>query len=309
MRHSLRLFAAVALLAPVALQAQSPAPYRTEADRIIAASLKDSSAWNRIAELTDTFGSRLSGTAALERAIDWTLAKMRADGLENVRGEKVMVPHWVRGAESAELITPRRKPLAMLGLGGSVGTPAGGITAPVLIVTSFDDLAKHTADARGRIVLFDVPFTEYRQTVAYRGVGATAAARIGAVAVLVRSVTPFSMSSPHTGGLRYDSTVAGGPAVFGAPPNRAPIAGDDTESTKKGKAVSIKVLENDADPDHDALTIAGVTAAAHGTAVTSGGTITYTPASGYTGTDTFTYTVSDGRGGTDVATVTIMVKK
>jgi carboxypeptidase Q len=155
----------------------------------------------------------LSGSEALERTIDWTLERMRADGLENVRGEPVMVPHWVRGEESAELVTPRRKPMALLGLGGSVGTPATGITAPVLVVTSFDDLQKRAAEARGKIVLFDVPFTNYGQTVQYRGTGATAAARAGAVAMLLRSVTPFSMNTPHTGALRYDTTVARIPAA------------------------------------------------------------------------------------------------
>jgi carboxypeptidase Q len=149
----------------------------------------------------------------LERTIDWTLEKMRADGLENVRGEPVMVPHWVRGEESAELMAPRRKPMAILGLGGSVGTPTAGVTAPVLVVTSFDDLRKRAGEARGRIVLFDVPFTDYGQTVQYRGTGASAAARVGAVAMLLRSVAPFSMNTPHTGALRYDTTVARIPAA------------------------------------------------------------------------------------------------
>jgi carboxypeptidase Q len=194
--------------APVAGVAQSPEPYRIAADRLIDAATRDSAAWLRIAELTDTFGSRLSGSVALERAIDWTLARMRDDGLENVRGEPVMVPHWVRGAESAELIAPRRKPLTMLGLGGSVGTPSGGITAPVVVVRSFDDLAARGAAVRGKIVLFDVPFTTYDETVAYRYASASAAAKLGAVAVLVRSVASFSMNSPHTGAMRYDSTVA-----------------------------------------------------------------------------------------------------
>jgi carboxypeptidase Q len=138
---------------------------------------------------------------------------MRADGLENVRGEPVMVPHWVRGSESAELVAPRRKPMAMLGLGGSIATPAAGITAPVLVVTSFDDLQRRTADAQGKIVLFDVPFTTYGETVRYRAVGASAAARAGATAMLLRSVASFSMNTPHTGALRYDTTVARIPAA------------------------------------------------------------------------------------------------
>ena len=201
------IVAALALALPPA-SAQSADTYRAAADRLIDAATRDSAAWNRIAELTDTFGPRMSGSTALERAIDWTLAKMRADGLENVRGERAMVRNWVRGAESAELIAPRRKSMAMLGLGGSVGTPAGGITAPVLVVSSFEDLVARGATAKGKIVLFDVPFTEYDATRRYRTGAASAAAKQGAVAALVRSVASFSINSPHTGSMRYDSTVA-----------------------------------------------------------------------------------------------------
>ncbi|MDQ6612069.1 MAG: M20/M25/M40 family metallo-hydrolase [Gemmatimonadota bacterium] len=200
------------------LQAQMPnvAPYRATATKIIAAATSDSVPWNRVAYIADMFGHRISGSAALESTIDWIVAEMKKDGLENVHTEPVMVPHWVRGAESAELVEPRRVGLAMLGLGGSVGTPAGGITAEVLVVTSFDDLKARAAQARGKIVVFDVPFStattdpfrEYSRVVAYRGGGATAAAKLGAVAALVRSVTPNSIRSPHTGALRYDTTVA-----------------------------------------------------------------------------------------------------
>ena len=212
MHARIRLAAAIIVAAlaaaPLRAHAQSADTYRAAADRLIDAAMRDSAAWNRIAELTDTFGHRVSGSVALERAIDWTLERMRADGLENVRGERAMVRHWVRGAESAELVTPRRKPLAMLGLGGSVGTPAGGITAPVVVVTSYDDLAKRGAAVKGKIVLFDVPFTQYEATRLYRTGGASAAAKQGAVAMLLRSVASFSINSPHTGAMRYDSTVA-----------------------------------------------------------------------------------------------------
>jgi carboxypeptidase Q len=106
--------------------------YGSAADRIISAALSDSAAYHRVGELVDRFGHRFSGSQNLENAIDWVLAEMRRDGLENVRGEPVTVPHWVRGAESAELVSPRRMPLHMLGLGGSIATPPRGITAPVL---------------------------------------------------------------------------------------------------------------------------------------------------------------------------------
>jgi carboxypeptidase Q len=133
---------------------------------------------------------------------------MRADGLENVHTEPVMVPRWVRGEESAELVAPRAVPLHMLGLGGSVGTPPEGIEAEVLVVGSFDELQARAAEARGRIVLWDVPFTDYGQTVQYRSRGVVEAARAGAVASLIRSVGPFGMQTPHTGSLRYADTVA-----------------------------------------------------------------------------------------------------
>lgn len=182
------------------------AEYRAVADSLIHAATGDSSAYTRLGNLVDGFGHRLSGSASLEAAIDWILAQMKADGLENVRGERAMVPHWVRGEESVDLVKPRRARLHMLGLGGSIATPKRGITAPVLVVSGFDELTRRAAEARGKIVLFDAPFTTYRETVRYRVEGASAAAKAGAVASLVRSVAPFSIRSPHTGMMRYDST-------------------------------------------------------------------------------------------------------
>jgi carboxypeptidase Q len=181
--------------------------YRSAADRIIDAALADSFAYRRLAEVADRFGPRFSGTENLERALDWILEQMRSDGLENVRAEPVMVPRWVRGEESAELLEPRSRRLPMFGLGGSVGTPPGGITAEVLVVSSFADLERRVSEARGKIVLFNVPFTNYGATVQYRGRGADAASRAGAVASLIRSVTPYSQQTPHTGAMSYNDSV------------------------------------------------------------------------------------------------------
>src|SRR5688572_21414306 len=135
------ILAAVMLSAPCAATAQQniAQQYGPAADRLIAAALRDSAAYKRLGELVDKFGHRLSGSAALEQAIDWIIAEMKKDGLQNVRGEPVMVPRWVRGGESVELLTPRRDTLAMLGLGGSVGTPSSGIEGEVLVVSSFDE--------------------------------------------------------------------------------------------------------------------------------------------------------------------------
>jgi carboxypeptidase Q len=213
---------AAALLSGGLLPAQTPVSERQRADvnRLIDAALRDSAGYARLAALTDRFGHRLSGSQSLEDAITWILDQMRSDGLANVRGEPVMVPHWVRGAESASLVTPRRTPLHMIGLGMSVGTPPNGITAPVLVVGSFADLQKNAAQAKGKIVLFDYPFQTnlapmegYRDAVAYRGGAPAAAARVGAVATLIRSVSSFSIQNPHTGSTRYDTTVAQIPAA------------------------------------------------------------------------------------------------
>lgn len=205
-------YLALAALSVSTLAAQpQPDPliarYQTIADRLTSAALADSAAWNKIAELGDRFGSRISGSAALEQAHDWILERMKAEGLENVRGEPVMVPRWVRGKESAAMLQPRFGALPMLGLGGSIATPAGGITAEVMVVSSFDDLKARAAEAKGKIVLFDVPFTNYGATVQYRGTGAIEAAKVGAVASMIRSVGPFGMRTPHTGGMRYDPAV------------------------------------------------------------------------------------------------------
>lgn len=96
--------------------------------------------YNRLATFVDTFGSRIAGSANLEHAIDYMLDELNSDKLDNVHGEEVNVTHWVRGTESAHMIMPRNHSIALLGLGGSVGTPPDGITAEVLVVSSFDDL-------------------------------------------------------------------------------------------------------------------------------------------------------------------------
>ena len=185
----------------------TPADYQPEAQRLTQAATNSLFGFTRLATMCDTFGPRFTGSKNLESAIDWCLAEMKHDGFQNVRGEEVIVPRWVRGNESVELLSPRRRTLPMLGLGGSVGTPPGGITADVLVVTGFDDLKNRVAEAKGRIVLFNVPFTEYRETVIVRTQGAIHAARAGALASLIRSVGPFSMQTPHTGGMSYADDV------------------------------------------------------------------------------------------------------
>lgn len=200
----------LATAAPLSAQSPQaiPVKYQAIANRIIAAAQADSAgAWNRIAELTDKFGHRLSGSQALEDAIRWTASTMTADGLTNVQREKVMVPHWVRGAESLELVAPRRQLLPMLGLGGSIATPAGGITAEVMVVATFEELTARAAEAKGKIVLYDAEWQNYGFNGSFRRLGAIAAAKAGAVASLARSAGPYGIRTPHTGNMSYDSTV------------------------------------------------------------------------------------------------------
>jgi carboxypeptidase Q len=190
--------------APAPGLAAAVAPYAGVARRLIEAARQEPSAWTRLAELTDTFGHRLSGSESLEAALRWAAGEMKKDGLDNVRLEPVTVPRWVRGRESAALVAPVRHELAMLGLGNSVGTPPEGIEAELVIVRDFDELQRlGPAGVKGRIVLFDVPFTTYGETVVYRSTGASRAARLGAIAMLLRSVGPIGLRTPHTGALRY----------------------------------------------------------------------------------------------------------
>ena len=203
------LLALLIIVAPVTVWTESDSiptwvtQLQPDSNSLLAAATATDFAWRRLAELTDRFGHRLSGSTNIERAIKWAVATMKADGLENVRTEPVMVPRWVRGHESAELVDPPRDSLEILGLGGTIATPPGGIEAEVLPVTSFDDLRAKQAEARGRIVLFDVAYTNYSETVAFRTGGARAAALYGAVAVLVRSVGPTGLRTTHTGSVIY----------------------------------------------------------------------------------------------------------
>jgi carboxypeptidase Q len=212
-------------------------PYREPASRLIQAAQADEFAWNRLAELTDTYGNRLAGSENLTRAIQWAAQTMKADGLDRVRTEKVMVPKWVRGRESAEIVDPPDHPVAMLGLGGSVGTSPDGIEADVFVVRNFEQLAARAAEAKGRIVLFNVPYTSYGETVTYRSTGARTAAQYGAVAALVRAVGPTGLRTPHTGGMQYANEVAKIPT--------AAIAAEDADRIERlvnrGRRVRVRL--------------------------------------------------------------------
>lgn len=228
--------------------------YRDTAARLIGEAVSSPFAWQRLSVLTDTIGNRLSGTPALDRAIQWAVGEMKRDGLENVHTETVMVPRWVRGHESAEIVSPARHPMVMLGLGDSVGTPADGIQAEVLVVHSFEDLDAKASDARGRIVLFNVPFTNYGETVRFRSAGPSRAARHGAVAMLVRSVGPNGLRTPHTGALQYPSAAPKIPA--------AAITTEDADRIQRiadrGDRVVVRLrMEAHLEPDVESANVVG----------------------------------------------------
>jgi hypothetical protein len=179
--------------------------YRDTADKLIRAAMADHEGYDRLAYLCYRIGNRLSGSTGLERAIAWSVEQMKAVGLSEVRVIPTKVPHWVRNSESAKMLTPLAKPLHMLGLGMSVGTPPGGITADTVVVSNFDDLAKLGREkVQGKIVVYNYVFSNYGSGRNYRSSGASRAAALGAVAALVRSATPLAMQTPHTGAMEYD---------------------------------------------------------------------------------------------------------
>ena len=181
--------------------------FQKNGNLIIDKAMSDSQGYDRLGEMLDTFGPRFSGSTNLEKALEWIIDEMNKDGLDNVHGEEVMVPKWVRGKESATMTAPWEKNLAILGLGGSVGTGSRGIDGEVFVLNSFEDLKARSSEAKGKIILYNVPFTTYGETVQYRYRGASEAAKVGGIASLIRSVGPYSMNTPHTGTSAYEDDV------------------------------------------------------------------------------------------------------
>ncbi|XP_031626314.1 carboxypeptidase Q-like [Contarinia nasturtii] len=164
--------------------------------------------WNALAEMTDKFGGRMSGSKSLENAIDYMVDEMKKAGLDNVHTENATVPHWERGYENCQMLTPRWTKINIIGLGSSVGTIRGGLFADVVVVESFEEFDKLTeATVRGKIVLFVPEWQGYSKTMQYRSQAASVASKKGAVAALVRSITPYSIASLHTGSQKYSNDV------------------------------------------------------------------------------------------------------
>jgi carboxypeptidase Q len=241
------------------------APYAAIRDR----ALSSDWAFARLADLTDLIGPRMSGSVQAQAAIEQVAAAMRADGLK-VTLQPMKAPHWVRGAEHAELVDYAQRPkgitqtLHLTTLGGSVGTPAEGIVAPVLVVGSFAELTARAKEARGRIVLFDVPFDQelaesgqagpaYGYTTAYRRGGASAAAKVGAVAALVRAIGGANYRLTHTGQMTYEDGVAKIPTAA----LTAEDAGLVARLAKRGSVSMKLVLTPQTLPDVDSFNVLG----------------------------------------------------
>ena len=194
----------------------------TAAERIAAESERaPSAAWDRLAELTDDYGNRITGSMALEHALRWAAQRMRDDGLDDVRLEPAPVRHWVRGKERAAIVRPVVRPMALLGLGGTVGTK-GTVREPVVAFDDLDALRASTARLDGKIAFVNhklPPFDEEHDDPGYlRGMqarlhAASEAATRGARAVLIRSVTAVSLRTPHAGALEYTDGVPKIPAA------------------------------------------------------------------------------------------------
>jgi carboxypeptidase Q len=188
--------------------------------RLQQAALSSDYAYRQVAHLADNIGPRLTGSAQAAKAVDYVAAELKAIGCE-VQLEKVTVPHWVRGEETAALVQwpgqaeNTTQKIVLCALGGSVATPAEGITADVVAVKNFDELKAMPRDkVGGKIVLFNYPFDKriaaegrggeaYGEAVVYRGDGPSTAARQGAVACLIRSVGGADYRIPHTGQTKY----------------------------------------------------------------------------------------------------------
>lgn len=245
----------IILFAVIPAFAASNDQYRDTANKLIDAALADDGGLKRFEYLCYRIGNRLSGSQPLDRAISWSVDEMKNAGLENVRTIPTKVPHWVRGRESAEMVEPLAKPIFMLGLGNSIATPAGGITADVVAVSNFDELEKlGRRGVEGKIVLYDAPFVSYGETVRYRSDGASRAARFGAVAALVRSVTPRSLRDPHTGAMEYSHNDPKIPT--------AAVSVEDAiwihHLTQEGQRVRIHLtMEAHFEPDADSADVIG----------------------------------------------------
>ncbi len=182
---------------------QPPVAADPALEALVDNALADGYAYEKLGELCDTVGHRLTASPGMKRAIAWSQAVMTDAGFDSVWTEPVAVPHWTRGREWARCVAPVEFELDMLSMGLSDGTGGKTIEAEVMAVRDWDEFEARKDEAEGKIVLFNPPWEGYGKTVQYRVHGASTVAKHGAVACLIRSVTGVSLGAPHTGMMRY----------------------------------------------------------------------------------------------------------
>ncbi len=179
--------------------------------------LINSKAYDNLHTLTKTIGGRLSGSPQTYIAEQWGEKALKDAGADKVYMQQCLIPHWVRGGkdEAKMIVNNKEIPLRVLALGNSVGTGPKGITAPVVLINSFDELEQHKNDIKGKIVFYNykfnprfiLTFNAYVDAVRYRVDGASRASKYGAVATIVRSVTGSTDNNPHTGAMVYKDSL------------------------------------------------------------------------------------------------------
>jgi hypothetical protein len=218
------IFALAAILFTLNSLAQ---PYALGEDKYIKEfyniSLSEQQAYKWLDHLCNEIGPRPAGSLNAEQAVSWAEEELKKLDLDSVWLQEVDVPHWVRGTETAKVKEfVKEYELAVTALGGSVGTPADGIFAEVVEVTSFDDLEKMGEDKiKGKIVFYNIPMDptnistgfSYGQAGRQRWAGAMEASKFGAVAVLTRSLTLKPDNYPHTGSMSYGDAKVKIPAA------------------------------------------------------------------------------------------------
>jgi len=187
--------------------------------------LTNGKAYDNLRDLTKKIGGRLAGSPGMVKAEQWGMIVMKESGAENAWMQQCMVPHWVRGGEDQASFNVQGKKayekLDVVALGNSIGTGKNGVTAEVIKVDSFDELEKRKDEVNGKIVFYNYKFNDtyvntflaYRDANQYRGQGPSRAAKYGAKAVIVRSMSHAADNNPHTGATRYDSAYEKIPAV------------------------------------------------------------------------------------------------
>jgi carboxypeptidase Q len=214
-----------------------------QAQKLIQAALDGTQGYDITESLTTEVGQRMAGTEAEARARKWAVAKFKEIGLENVRVEPFTIPGWERGIETASIVSPFPQDLVITSLGYSVATPANGIEAEVVYFPELDALQETTQDLTGKIVFISGLMDKAPDGAGYgpagmkRRIGASEAAKHGAVAVLIRSVGTSSHRFPHTGGMRYAPDVPKIPI--------AAMSGPDADQMERvfqrGESVTVKM--------------------------------------------------------------------